>query len=367
MIEKIKKRFKEKFSPQGKRVKVPTVLQMEATECGAASLAMILAHFGKWVPLEKLRQECGVNRDGSKASSIVKAARRRNCAVRGFRCMAGEFLEEKQDFPIIIHWEFNHFVVLEGIINDKVYINDPAIGKRVIELITVASNGFWGLWANEKIDKILSAASLDTIFFSSDAFHREYVSLEALKGAIAACRRAAIHCSVSVGDAKGKYNASDFIRDLGEAKYYVDLNLYPFYRVGRAENLSEDIFYRLRPIAPRCYDDGALGMRPDGLVFPCYSPAAFDTCLHLGNIRKQSSADMLRDNPCVDLCNLLQDSESFQKLTSIAVEKGLLTAAQRDLSPCEQYNLMFREKSYDVLKKYAADLYDELLVKKLFA
>ena len=233
--------------------------------------------------------------------------------------------------------------------------------------VTVASNGFWGLWANEKIDKILSAARLDTIFFSSDAFHREYVSLEALKGAIAACQRAAIHCSVSVGDAKGKYNAADFIRDLGEAKYYVDLNLYPFYRVGRAENLSEDIFYRLRPIEPRCYDGGALGMRPDGLVFPCCSPAAFDTCLHLGNIRKKSLSDMLRDNPCVDLCNLLQDSESFQKLTSIAVEKGLLTAAQRDLSPCEQCNLMFRKKGYGVLKKYAADLYDELLVKKLFA
>jgi len=103
------------------------------------------------------------------------------------------------------------------------------------------------------------------------------VSLEALKGVIAVFRRATIHCSINVGDAKGKYNASDFIRDLVEVKYYVDLNLYPFYRVGRAENLLEDIFYCLRPIEPRCYDAGDFGMRPDSLVFPCCPPAAFDT------------------------------------------------------------------------------------------
>ena len=132
MIEKIKSCFNDKFSSKGHRVKVPTVLQMEATECGAASLAMILAHFGQWVPLETLRQECGVNRDGSKASSIVKAARRRNCEVRGYRCMPGEFLEEGQDFPLIIHWEFNHFVVLEGIKGDTCYLNDPAMGRRTV-------------------------------------------------------------------------------------------------------------------------------------------------------------------------------------------------------------------------------------------
>lgn len=114
----------------GGRVKVPVVLQMEATECGAASLAMVLAHYGLWLPLERLRQECGVNRDGSKASNVLKAARKLGCNAVGYRIVAEKLREEK--YPLIIHWEFNHFVVLEGIIGDKVYLNDPAVGRRSV-------------------------------------------------------------------------------------------------------------------------------------------------------------------------------------------------------------------------------------------
>jgi hypothetical protein len=124
--------FWEKFwHKSGARVKVPTVLQMEATECGAASLAMVLAHYGLWVPLEKLRSECGVNRDGSKASNVMRAAKARGCEVHGYRWEA-ESLREEQDYPLIIHWEFNHFLVLEGIRGDKVYLNDPAMGRRTV-------------------------------------------------------------------------------------------------------------------------------------------------------------------------------------------------------------------------------------------
>ncbi len=115
---------------KGRRVKVPVILQMEATECGAASLAMVLAHYGLWIPLEKLRQECGVNRDGSKASNVLKAARKRGCDAKGYRMMSDQLREEK--YPLIIHWEFNHFVVLEGIIGDTVYLNDPGVGRRTV-------------------------------------------------------------------------------------------------------------------------------------------------------------------------------------------------------------------------------------------
>ncbi len=124
------------FHRKSTRVKVPTILQMEATECGAATLAMILAHYGMWVPLEKLRAECGVNRDGSKASNVIRAAIARNCDAQGYRLTTDDILDVMDEgvFPMIIHWEFNHFVVLEGIIGETAYLNDPAMGRRTVPL-----------------------------------------------------------------------------------------------------------------------------------------------------------------------------------------------------------------------------------------
>lgn len=115
--------------PIGKgRVKVPVVMQLEALECGAASLCMVLAYYGKWVPLEQVRADCGVSRDGSKAINIVKAARSYGMNAQGYR-YEPEQLRENGSFPCIIHWNFNHFVVLDGFKGDKAYINDPARGS----------------------------------------------------------------------------------------------------------------------------------------------------------------------------------------------------------------------------------------------
>lgn len=111
---------------RSKAVKVPMVMQMEVVECGAASLAMILAHYGKWLSLEEVRAACGVSRDGSTAKSILMAARNYGLDAKGFR-MGAENLEGRQ--PAIIHWDFSHFVVFRGFDSKgRACLNDPATG-----------------------------------------------------------------------------------------------------------------------------------------------------------------------------------------------------------------------------------------------
>ena len=120
-----KKKIKEPVAKGA--AKVPVIMQLEALECGAASLAMIMAYYDKWVPLEQVRADCGVSRDGSNAKNIAKAAKSYGFKVQAFS-RTPEILRQKGKFPCIIHWNFSHFVVLNGFRGKYALINDPARG-----------------------------------------------------------------------------------------------------------------------------------------------------------------------------------------------------------------------------------------------
>jgi len=115
--------------------KVPVIMQMEALECGAACLGMILAYFNKWIPLEKIRKDCGVSRDGSNAQNIMKAAESYGMDVEAYRAETDD-LRKEGVFPCIIHWNFSHFVVCDGFRGNKVFLNDPAKGSYSVPMET---------------------------------------------------------------------------------------------------------------------------------------------------------------------------------------------------------------------------------------
>jgi len=124
----------------GKRpAKVPVMMQLEATECGATSLAMVLAYYGRWITLEEARENCGVSRDGQNALNILKAARNYKMEADGYS-MGIDAFKEFKEFPCIVFWNHCHFIVITGMKGDKIYANDPAIGNRVIDMAEFSKN-----------------------------------------------------------------------------------------------------------------------------------------------------------------------------------------------------------------------------------
>ena len=125
--------MKEVKKPKIKGVaNTPIIMQLETLECGAASLTMVMAYYNKWVPLEQVRVDCGVSRNGSNAKNILRAAQKYGFKTSGYAYTTKK-LKEKGKFPAIIHWGGGHFVVLNGFRGNKAIINDPAKGLLKVD------------------------------------------------------------------------------------------------------------------------------------------------------------------------------------------------------------------------------------------
>ena len=125
-------RFRKVWGPGGKRIKTPLVMQTHATECGAACLGSVLGYFGRWVPFAELREACEVSRDGASAGSLARVAKRYGLGCTGYR-LTGTQVKTLR-LPLIVFWEFRHFVVVEGWRGGWFYLNDPGVGRyRITE------------------------------------------------------------------------------------------------------------------------------------------------------------------------------------------------------------------------------------------
>ena len=164
-------------------------MQMEATECGAASLAMVLAYYGLRLPLEQVREDCGISRDGSKLSNIGKAAIKHGMEVHLYK-YGIQSVQEKVEYPAIIHWNYNHFVVLQGFEKNCALINDPARGR-----VKVSMEEFDGAYTGVVLcmkpsDKFVPGGKPESVWkFSMDRLHgsRSVVALLMLTSVLASC------------------------------------------------------------------------------------------------------------------------------------------------------------------------------------
>jgi MoaA/NifB/PqqE/SkfB family radical SAM enzyme len=210
---------------------------------------------------------------------------------------------------------------------------------------TVATNGFWGAWDEQKIVDTLTQLEPDHISFSSDGEHRVFIADEAFGRAVAAAKMLKIECDLCIGESRRGLSAGEYFKSMGDYKYLSRFSVYPVVPAGRAKKYAAESFYRYEPLADvRCDFRGEVSIRYDGRVFPCCSPNVFDTALSLGNINDTCVTDILANEENTRMFSYL-NTKGFSQLVATASAQYGLTFNDPCTSGCEICAQLFDDPS----------------------
>ena len=245
------------------------------------------------------------------------------------------------------------------------YAKEAGFSRR-----TVATNGFWGAWSDEKQDEVLESMkdSLTEVAFSHDAFHAEYVKTEYIWRAVKALERHGIYYTIHVADTRGEMGAAEFLASCDKKVFYRHYKLYPLAAMGNAEDLPPEIFVREQNWDETwCYPDGIITIDCHGDVYPCCCPGVFSTGFKLGNINDTPLSQIVTGSAGMKYINVMTEPARFVKMLRYAKEELGVELPEKTVNGCELCYMVFSQP--DIFKKLAPFFdkeYNELVMSRLF-
>jgi MoaA/NifB/PqqE/SkfB family radical SAM enzyme len=210
---------------------------------------------------------------------------------------------------------------------------------------TIATNGFWGAWDDQKIADTLTGLKPDHISFSCGSSHRVFVSDKVFGRAVSAAKALKIECDMCIGESRRGLSAGEYFKSMGNYKYLSRFSVYSVVPAGRAKINGADSFYRYVPLKEaRCAYKGEISIRYDGKVFPCCSPYVFGTALSLGNAGCEEIADILSNKEHTHMVSLLR-TKGFSNLIKIASDQYGLSFHDPCTGGCEICARLFEHPS----------------------
>lgn len=255
----------------------------------------------------------------------------------------------------------------EPFLNPELLIKGVKIAREENLNVSIATNGFWGAWEPEKIKSVLTQAKPDVISISYDFFHSKYITQETVFTAVSAAEQLGIPCSIYVADLKGDYSAGRFIQSLGSAKYGRPFEIYPLFRVGRAENMPPELFLTEngREKVLGCLYENTMSVLYNGDVYPCCMHEVFGSAMKYGNVKTQSLKEVMDNSDVPKICSVLMRNERFQKLIDIAESQGIVPPEYVGCG-CDYCRMLFKtEENKRIMLPYVEEMYGKMLVNSL--